>query len=79
MERIFGRNRDSGKADFARWTDLEKKESDLISQQDFQIENCRRLWAAADAGVFTAESCPTCGQKLPEEAQKAAHRRFEAD
>ena len=70
---------DKAKADFARWTDLEKKESDLISQQDFQIENCRRLWAAADAGVFTAESCPTCGQKLPEEAQKAAHRRFEAD
>ena len=70
---------DKAKADFSRFTDLEKKESDLISQQDFQIENCRKLWAAADARVFSAASCPTCGQMLPEEAQKAAQRRFEEE
>ena len=70
---------DKAKADFSRWTDLEKKEADLISQQDFQIANCRKLWSSADARVFTSESCPTCGQTLPEEALKAARRRFEEE
>lgn len=70
---------EKAKADFARWTDLEKKESDLISKQDSDIDYYRKLWAAVDAEVFTAESCPTCGQNLPEEAQKAAQRRFEAE
>lgn len=69
---------DKAKADFIRWTDMAKKEADLISQCDFQIQNCRKLWAAADAMEFSAESCPTCGQTLPAAAQKAAKERFES-
>ena len=69
---------DKAKADFIRWTDMAKKEADLISQCDFQIQNCRKLWVAADAMEFSAESCPTCGQALPAAAQKAAKERFES-
>lgn len=70
---------EKAKAEFLRWTDLEKKEADLIAQYDFQIQNCRNQWEAADAMVFTAESCPTCGQTLPAAAQAVAQARFETD
>ena len=70
---------EKAKAEQLRWGNLEKKEVDLIAQYDFQNQNCRNLWAAADARVFSAESCPTCGQTLPEAAQKAALARFEAE
>lgn len=65
--------------EFLRWSQLAANEKALIEELEEKIQRCRELWAAEDAKVFTAANCPTCGQKLPEEAQEAARTRFEAE
>ena len=43
-----------------------------------RIGRCRARWSEAAEQTFETV-CPTCGQRMPEEAQKAARAAFEAD
>lgn len=47
---------------------------------DSKIETARNRWKAVNAETYQGEdTCPTCGQKLPEERTQAAREAFEAD
>ena len=47
---------------------------------DSKIETTRNRWKAVNAEIYQGEdTCPTCGQKLPEERTQAAREAFEAD
>lgn len=47
---------------------------------DSKIETTRNRWKAVNAETYQGEdTCPTCGQKLPEERTQAAREAFEAD
>ncbi len=47
---------------------------------DSKIETARNRWKAVNAETYQGEdTCPTCGQKLPEERTQAAREAFETD
>lgn len=54
-------------------------EKQLMSQIKASIERYRTEWLSADGMQFMPSSCPTCGQSLPDAAQKRAKERFEAE
>lgn len=56
------------------WLDARK------GRLDSKIETARNRWKAVNAETYQGEdTCPTCGQKLPEERTQAAREAFEAD
>ena len=51
----------------------------LIARYDSRIENARNSWKAANAEQYQGtETCPTCGQQIPEEQAAAARAAWEA-
>ena len=50
-----------------------------IARYDSRIENARNSWKAANAEQYQGtETCPTCGQQIPEEQAAAARAAWEA-
>ena len=64
--------------DLLRCTQLAQNEKDLMEHLEERIGRCRARWSEAAEQTFETV-CPTCGQRMPEEAQKAARAAFEAD
>lgn len=62
-----------------RCTQLARNEKDLMEHLEERIGRCRARWSAAAEQTFEETVCPTCGQRMPEEAQKAAQAAFETD
>ena len=65
--------------DLLRCTQLAQNEKDLMEHLEERIGWCRARWSEAAEQTFDETVCPTCGQRMPEEAQKAARAAFEAD
>ena len=70
---------DKAAAEAARWRRMAAGEENTIRDTEEKIQACRNSWVVENARSFRAGNCPTCGQTLPEAAQKAAQDRFEAD
>ena len=51
-------------------------ESGYIAQLDGKISASRSEWIRVNGENFTAGSCPTCGQALPQQQLEAARERF---
>ena len=54
-------------------------ESSYITQLEADVTAYRNKWMAVNTETFTAGSCPTCGQNLPQDQLQAAMEQFEAD
>lgn len=67
------------KEQLARNSRLADNEKQMISRIETSIERYRAEWMSADRMQFMPSSCPTCGQSLPDAAQKQARARFEAE
>lgn len=70
---------DKAAAEAARWRRMAAVEETSIRDLEGKIQSYRDTWAAENGRSFQAGNCPTCGQTLPEDAQRAARGRFEAD
>ena len=70
---------DKAVTEAARWRRMAAGEEHAMHDYETKIQSCRDSWAAEKAKTFQAGNCPTCGQTLPETAQRAAQERFEAD
>ena len=64
---------------FTRASSMAENEKQLISRIEQAIVTYRDRWNSADAEVFHASDCPTCGQPLPTETQAVAQAKFEMD
>lgn len=70
---------DKALAEAARWRRMADSEERAVSNYEEKIQSFRACWTAENLKTFQAGNCPTCGQTLPEVAQRAAKERFEAD
>lgn len=70
---------DKAVTEVARWRRMAAGEEHAMHDYETKIQSCRDSWVTEKAKSFQAGNCPTCGQTLPEAAQKAAQERFEAD
>lgn len=70
---------EKAKQKFVRSCALAENEKQLISMAEQAISDCRAQWNLADADVFRASVCPTCGQALPAQAQEVARSQFESE
>lgn len=58
---------------------MEKADVDLVERLERDIDRCRKTWDAENKMTFTADTCVTCGQKLPESALTSARAAFAAE
>jgi len=70
---------DKALAEAARWRRMADSEERAVSNFEEKIQSFRACWTAENLKTFQTGNCPTCGQTLPEAAQRAAKERFEAD
>ena len=70
---------EKARREFLRWSQLASNELALIEDFEQKIQDCRARWSSENARTFSGTRCPTCGQELPAEAQKASMAAFEAD
>lgn len=70
---------EKAKGQFLRSSALAENEKQLISMAEKSIADYRDRWNLADAEVFQASNCPTCGQPLPTATQAVARAKFEVD
>lgn len=52
---------------------------DSIQKSDEQLEEYRQLWREIHSEMFSGDTCPTCGQKLPDSEIDQARAKFEQD
>lgn len=70
---------DKALAEAGRWRRMAAGEESAMRDYEAKIQACRDSWVAEKAKTFRMGYCPTCGQTLPEAAQRTAQERFEAD
>lgn len=76
---VMHRELDRLRRELSRCEQLIANEDKLISMLAERIQGYRDQWAAQNARVFEDSNCPTCGQKMPQEAQDKARAAFEED
>lgn len=70
---------DQARQEEEHWRTMLSGQEDLIAAAESRIETYRARWKEADGMIFTETNCPTCGQKLPQEAVNKARSKFQAD
>jgi chromosome segregation ATPase len=76
---LYTRKIDMLTRDFRGSSERYKNLSEDVETYKNHVESCREKWISVNAESFAAiETCPTCGQKLPEGKIRAARERWEA-